>query len=280
MPIFKGTIIFAGPAHGWTESYLLNNAEEDYTGSMTKLRSLGTLRARLLGESCRLIGLRISQEGVRYDALSQAVNYPSGRGPYLPGWPSDAPDAALLIRCEDILRRRHKNIFLRGIPDDLDQQFGQYTPLLVPGWSEAFSAWQLQLTSDQWGWSGGVAAGANRSPIQSITSPGGGRVLITTFGPLVPAGLVGSGISVRGSGINKPGVSVLNSQMVVTVITQNSFLTNQPYAFFVGSSGGFLSWSAKEFVGIRDTKPLRIVTRRVGAPLLASRGRRKTRAKG
>jgi hypothetical protein len=274
MALFKCTMIFDGPKHGWTESHWNNFASADYGAMMTDFKVRAIDRAACMGKECSIIGLRVSQEGIRNDAWSISVSY---RG--ASQWTCDEPDASLLIRFSDLALRRHKNLFMRGIPDDIDVNFGQYSPVAA-GFNVAINTYLEGLFNSNYGWYGTPIAGPNRSNINQYTQLENGHIRFVTELPIQGALAVGTKITIHGTGINKPNKSVLNSAMVVNIFAATTYETVMPYGVLPYTGGGILSYTPLEFIDYQVGYPQRIVTRRVGAPLLASRGRARVRAKG
>lgn len=276
--VFKSTMIFEGRAHGWSETWWQERTSNSYFAAMVQLESLAIARAALLADPCRIIGLRVSIEGIAYDAYSVGANL---TGPTQSS--ADEPDAAILLRGRDLAAKRFKNCYLRGHPDVVDERFGVYVPAAAPGFPAAMAAYRDTLAgvASVWGWWGTVNTGRAWRLITGIAQvPNTDLITITTFGNLVPPELVGRTTVVRGSGINKPGKSILNSQMVVTVVGVNQFTTTTPYGILPWLGNGRLNWNDHEFIKLGSVSDLRIVTRRVGAPLLSSRGHARRRAKG
>ena len=70
MPVFKGTMIFSGPQHGWTESWWTNWPNNDYNAVMANLQKVAIRRNEMLSNQTNLIGLRVSIEGLKNDGFA------------------------------------------------------------------------------------------------------------------------------------------------------------------------------------------------------------------
>lgn len=274
--IFKCTQIFQGPQHGWEETWWILEPTDDYQKVMDRLQELCGFRAKLLGKQAKIIGQRVSAEGIVADAIARATVYPGNEE-----FDCDEPDAALLFRVENGPRTKHKNCYLRGIPDVIDEQFGVYNP--VPGgFGGLVNEWKTCLQQRGWGWYGTPNGGRIKIFLlqPGYESVGNNRIKFTLAAPLVIPGGAPPQFAVRFAGINKPAKSNLNSQVIVTQDDATHVTTILPYGVLPWVSGGWLNYNSKNFIGVAQGAALRIVTRRVGAPLLVSRGRGRVRAKG
>lgn len=277
MPVFKVTMIFSGPQHGWTESWWNNWPNNDYNAMMADLNKLALNRQQLLSNQTTIIGLRVSLEGLKNDGFAKYVSYDVGNTS--PACDSDEPDACVVAHAYDNNYARKKAVYLRGIPDAIDIQFGRL--VIDPcDWGKNFARYLAKITSG-YGWMGRPAVGPTRRNVTGYTvDVNTGQVIVTFDGNLFGATPVGTHVVVTINGINKPAKSVLSGQIIGFVDAANTFRTELPIAVFPYGSGGHGLYAPPEFIPAFDMSLSRIGTRRVGAPLLASRGRGRARAKG
>jgi hypothetical protein len=277
MPVFKGTMIFKGPQHGWTESWWNLWPNTDYNAVMVALLRLATARNELLSNQTEIIGLRVSQEGLKNDGFSKYVALDTTA--QSPACDSDEPDACVVAHAYDANYARKKAVFLRGIPDAIDIQFGKLT--IDPcNWGKAFEAYLKKIVQG-WGWMGRPAAGPTRKNVTGYTvDPDTKQIIVTFDGALFGVTPLNTPVTVTINGINKPAKSALSGQVIGFVDAANIFRSQFPIALFPYQSGGHGLYAPPEFVAATDMTLSRIGTRRVGAPLLASRGRGRARAKG
>ncbi len=274
--IFKCTMFFNGPKHGWSETHWYSSPNSAYPPVMLTLETLATRRAPLMGKECSIIGLRVSIENpIRNDAMSRDLEGFVGYS----GYTADEPDAALLLRASDPSFAKHKQIYLRGIPDAIDVNFGTYDPSLA-GWDVRLQAYEDYLVNQLFGWLGVIGSGPVKANLTGYTQGVTGQVTVNVATDLFPLGLIGTNVIARGAKINTPQKSVLNNQQVYTVLSARSAITTQPIGVLPYTHGGYLSYTPLEFWKYADVRARRIVSRRVGSPLLSSRGRSKVRSKG
>jgi len=278
--IFKTTFFFDGPKHGWSETHWQSQSALDYNTAMTAAQFLANARGAILAKPCSLIGIRVSQENpVKNDANSiDYVVLPSSQVVVS----ADEPDAAVLVRMQDPAFAKHKQMYMRGIPDDIDIDFGVLTVAAEPNWQVLFEAWVARITAlgGVWGWYGASGPVPNKVPITGYTQNAVGQVVINLAAPLFPVGLIGTYVSCRGSKINTPARSVLNLPQVYLINSTTQCTSSQPLGVLAYTHNGFLTFNTLGFYKYASATPRRIVTRRVGAPLLSSRGRGKVRPKG
>lgn len=276
MSVFKSTMIFDGPKHGWTESYYQDVASNSYTVALSNLEALADRRSPMLGRQCRIIGGRVSRVDRKNDGLSGELNLV---GPS--GCDSDEPDACLVVIYRDPDNARHKITFMRGIPDAIDVQFGQFVDTECD-FRAKFQTFANYISSPlrTWGWYGRPLIGPTRSDITGYTVLPSNQVTINFAGNLFAGVPLGTRVTINVSGVNTPAKSVLSGQVVVIVDAVNAATTFVPLAVFPYSHGGVALYAPSEFIPIRSATPVRIGTRRVGAPLLSSRGRARVRGKG
>lgn len=276
MPIYRGTIIFSGPNHGWTESYSRNDPSENYVDIMNHLIELAGRRWPLLGAQCSITALRVSRVDRKNDGFTQNFERPGTSQ-----CDSDEPDACLVVQCHDANFGRRKTIFLRGIPDEIDVRFGQFVSAPC-NFELLFNNFvtQLRLVPGAWGWIGRPLSGPRRANMVGYATLAGQVGLITFDFPIFNGEPVGAKVLVTFGGVNTPAKSTLVGQQVCIVDSNTTCHLAIPLAAFPYSNGGHGLFIPSEHIAIRGVTISRIGTRRVGAPLLASRGRQRARGRG
>ncbi|OWY59460.1 hypothetical protein B7486_74450, partial [cyanobacterium TDX16] len=120
MATHKVTWFFEGPEHGWTESLWLVTGLA-HADTLKAARNLALRRVMLLGMECKIKATRISTEGAGPDALLDYEEHkPDNQEP------AAHPDVGVLIRCNNVGDTRWKHIFLRGIWDRVEDNYGNY----------------------------------------------------------------------------------------------------------------------------------------------------------
>ncbi|MBN9118701.1 MAG: hypothetical protein J0I06_06015 [Planctomycetes bacterium] len=279
--LFKVTYVFEGQGRGWTESYWLSASYDEHEKAEGPTDRLAKLRANLLGLEARIKAFRISKESegpdsylVYRDYFSEKINIPGVDNGGNITTSAAMPDVAVLLRCMDSLKRRHKFVFLRGIPDRVETKNGQYTKDVV--YDGLMKAFVKGLAAEQWGW-WGVKQATKKSKIKivSVTKSETSLVTFTFAENIFPAPLVGKVTRVRITGVNKK--SAYNGTHLVRVNDATQCQTVNPLGVGPYYFGGVGAWTENEFVAIGSALDQKIVSRKAGAPLLESRGRQPAR---
>jgi hypothetical protein len=270
--IVKATLFFQTGSFGWTESFLWDGqTTNDLNPHMASLQILAQKRAALLGAQSFIKAERVSFEtdlaGLPVNGDSVLV-YSRYNGASTPQ--SDDPDARVLVTMRNLVAAKRRNMFLGGIWDDVNGLGGFYLPG-TPGWQTAFNSWSAAMLARQIGWwSYGRVAEANVSGY--IDDPDSGIVIVTLDDGIFGAGPY-SKQRVRIAGVNVR--SPLNGSWVGTPTAVASFQLDKPLALLPYVAGGTLRTYARVFEAAASIDGQKIVTRRAGAPLLQSRGRRR-----
>jgi len=277
MATHKVTWFFAGTTWGWTESLWYNSTDNNHRTTLLAANNVAAARAELLGKECKIFATRVSTEGVSPDALLRYQDWTptfkkNSKGD-ITEQETDHEDAALLIRCSNNDDRKHKFIFLRGIWDAIDVNHGKYDPTVFD-WGRRMTAYLTTITNKQWGWVGVVNKTA-KVPVTGYTADADDRITFTLGRNLFPVDAIGQRGRVRFGGIN--GTSVLNGLQIVDIISQTSCRTAKAIGAGTYRFGGLASYATYDFIGIKFSDDQKIVERKVGAPLLQSRGRLKNR---
>lgn len=270
--IVKATLFFQTNSFGWTESFLWDGVnEQNLNVHMASLQIIAQKRAALLGKSSFIKAERVSLETGDTgqprlgDSILQYVRY---NGASVPD--SDEPDAAVLVTMRNLVAQHRRNMFLRGIWDDVDGQGGFYLPS-VSGWQSAFNSWAAAMLAKQAGW-WHYEKSAGFDVDTYTVAPATGYVTITVLGDAFGDGPY-SKIRVRLSGVNVK--SAINGQWVGTPVSNSQIILEKPMALLPYTGGGVLYTYTRSLDVAASLDAQKIVTRRAGSPLLQSRGRRR-----
>ena len=270
--VVKATLVFQTQSFGWSESFLWDGVnEQNLNVHMQSLQIIAQKRAALLGKNSFIKAERVSLEtgpdGLPRvgDSILQYIRY---NGASMPD--SDEPDAAVLVTMRNLVAAKRRNMFMRGIWDDIDGQGGFYLPF-VTGWQSAFNSWAAAMLARQAGWwSYTKSAGFDVSTY--VVAPTTGYVTITVLGDAFGDGPYGK-IRVRLAGVNVR--SALNGSWIGTPVSNSQIILEKPLALLPHTGGGTLFTYTRALEVAASLDAQKIVTRRAGAPLLQSRGRRR-----
>jgi len=141
MALFRTTWFFKVNNYGWTENF--HHMGSDYPTVRVACDALSAFRKSILGSNAQLVGVRISDDEVFRD--SEFRQNPPIFGPGT--WPtaSDPAFTSLLTRWDSgqVIR---KNLFLRGVPDELVEQGAWVND---PLWATRWSAFRGAVISNQ-----------------------------------------------------------------------------------------------------------------------------------
>jgi hypothetical protein len=169
---------------------------------------------------------------------------------------------------------RRRNMFLRGIWDDVNGAGGFYLPATA-GWQSAFNNWAASMLARQAGWwHANKQPGINLTTYECMQDTGFVKV---TLAAAIPGFVANQVMQVRFQGVNAG--SPLNGMHLVRVIDATHVWLEKPLALIAYQFGGKMFTYQRTFEAATTIDAQKIVTRRAGAPLLQSRGRRKGAAK-
>lgn len=270
--IVKATLVFQTNSFGWSESFLWDGVnEQNLNVHMQSLQIIAQKRSQLLGSQSFVKAERVSLEtdgaGLPRvgDSILQYIRY---NGPGM--GTSDEPDAAVLVTMRNLVAAKRRNMFLRGIWDDVDNQGGFYLPSIA-GWQSAFNSWSAAMLARQAGWWSYTKSAPFDVDTYAV-NPTTGYVTITVLGDAFGDGPYGK-IRVRLAGVNVK--SALNGSWVGTPVSNSQIILEKPIALLPYTGGGQLFTYTRALEVAASIDAQKIVTRRAGAPLLQSRGRRR-----
>lgn len=178
-------------AHGWSES--IYNTGFDTQGVYTRALALVDKRLDILGREAELIALRVANDDPQRDSALKSFAPGDGQGQYPPAADNnntDFSDTSLLVLLYATSKKKGR-LFLRGIPDDVCNNAGQYTP--PPFFVNKFQTWAIALAGEGSWAVRTFAPPAAKVPITTIDqSQLTGTATIVTGAPnlLVPGDLV------------------------------------------------------------------------------------------
>jgi len=130
--IVKATLFFQTNSFGWTESFFWQILSNDLTPQMASLQVIAQKRAALLGAQSFVKAERVSFEfdgdglPVTGDSFLQYNRYNGATVPQ-----ADDPDTGVLVTQRNLVAARRRNMFLRGIWDDVNGAGGFYLPTIA-----------------------------------------------------------------------------------------------------------------------------------------------------
>lgn len=278
--VHKVTWFFKGRTFGWTESLWFLSQSGNLVDTFAAAQIVAAVRADLLGIEASIFAIRCSQQNAGPDAILRYVNFtPTFKGATngVPAQPVEScamEDTALLVRCENGQDTKWKQIFMRGIWDNVETTLGVYQPL-YGDWQRRITAYFNKVQNRNWGWVG-VSAKTAKIDLAGYVINSDNTVTFTVKAPIIPNTIPnGSHVIVRLAGIN--GKSTLNGQQVVVVNSATTFTLVRPIAAVPYRTGGTATLNTYDFIGIATMIDQKIVERKVGAPLLQSRGRQRAK---
>lgn len=273
----KCTLIFEGPQKGWTESLYLEPLTATYSEAVSLTNALGIARARLLGRLCAIKAFRVqvvedaggNKVTRRGDTFQRPIFGSAGNN-------NADSDLCLLADFTDALLTRHKLTYLRGIWDNISENYGAYTPNAQ--WTSYFDTWRDTVVGSGFGWMSRnqVASSNVTGYVQSST----GFVEITCADAIFAALPLNVPLQVQVQGIlSLGGKSTLNGTLLVKPLSGTQIQTVKQIAVLTYVDGGKVTTFAPVMVKTSGIGPEKIVTRETGAPLLESRGRQRDRSR-
>lgn len=268
--ILKGTIVYTGPGRGWTESYYQNRVDNNLVLASNQLREVCNSRVKLLGDGYRIQGWRVSfitnDAGERIRGGSYPIQeeiFPPGNNP-----DGDFSDTSILIEWKNLDATRLKNTYMRGVWDV--EVIGEGAKAKGALYLQYFNDFKAKILQYQYGWYGRVPNTAQVGVLGYLSSATD-VVTITMKANIFDAGTIGKPVLVNFTGINTK--SRINGQQVVIPTSTTACELKKPLAVGPYVNGGFARVLGYEFVPISEGNMARVVSRKTGRPLFASRGR-------
>lgn len=289
MAVLGLNLNFLADKNGWTETYYADFGVAGLGGMYDIAKKLGNLRIALCADPVAITSYSV------HDPLTEGQQ---GRtidfGPYLfaptnVAYGAGDPATSINIAFSNATQKRHRRIYMRGVPDIVVTHFGRLDSVEWGNWSKKFNAlrdYMLGLVNGQlggtnYGWLARKRTTGTRKGV-SYAYPEGSLTPLFTVDQAnyFPEDQVGSKQYVRVSGLND-GESVLNRELIVLVKTRTTFQPVKSIAAFPNTSPGFVQrYNAPDFVPADEIYVERAGSRRPGAPLLSRPGRSKARRRG
>jgi hypothetical protein len=274
----KATWEFAAPQKGWTESLWLEPVTGTFGEATTIVSNTCVPRARLLGTECYIKAFRVQivEDAGGAKVTRRGDNFQNIRFDGDGNEHAAEEDVCLELDFIDSTLTRHKTLFLGGIWDSIESNFGAYTP--SPAWTNALTSWRSLMIASGFGWMARTPSAP--FPITGYVVGADGFIEFTCTGVPFPGGASTVPQAVSISGVQAVGgKSNLNGTLVVVPSANNKCKTTKPRAALPYVTGGALKTFTYAFVKAAAISPEKIRTHERGAPLLESRGRARVRAR-
>lgn len=296
--VVKATTFFGQGGNGWTESYWWQGQSGDAIAQAAALLNITNKRRVLLGAQSSIRAYRVSYEtdgGGNMLLQDSELNYYGQTG--FSTEPSDVADDALLLEWKDATGQRRKFQFMRGLWDASITSGGAFDPNYGT-WNTKFTAWLTALNAPVAGVKAQSVGWIRRTPYQvgiitNYVSDDNGNVVLTLAAPLIIGQLqptltglpLNTPLEATIKGVNNK--STLNGTKLVRVADATHVVLVKPLATLPFRSQGTITFYDRNLIlvgtdptsGLLRIKQQKIVERKVGAPLLESRGRRRVQVR-
>jgi len=275
---FKCTWIFSGNLKGWTETLYHQPTSGQFADTVAAVAVVNPFRAALLGKECEILAERVQQVQDAAGAKVLRTGDTFQNNPIVgnANEPAAAIDVCVEMDFLDSGKTRHKTLFLGGVWDSIESNFGVYQP--TPVWNNTLDSWKNAVITQGFGWLGRVPSAP--FAITSVTQNADGFVDIVTGGNPFPGGASNTPVNVTISGVKtQGGPSQINGSHPVLPTGLNACTTVKQIAILPYVAGGNLHTFTFNFIATAAINPEKIVYHKRGAPLLQSRGRARVRSK-
>lgn len=274
MATYMSTAFFQMGAYGWSESYFRDSNSVTDLAALADFDRAGiwTKRVVALARPAVLTAQRTSFVGVRNDSVLNFIPMLGNAA-----WTAEDPNTAVLCRVGNQDNTRRKNVFMRGVPDDMVINGGQLGG--AAGWQTAAQAFFDEIITGNYGW-----LGIDTRVDIAITGyvKNAQEKIVITLADDPALGLPNStkvtlqGVNV---GVGKP--SVLNGPHPYIVTGPAEVTTAKATAVFpFPGLGGFLRKVVKVLIQAKNVRFQKIDTRKAGKVSYLQVGRAKARPKG
>lgn len=267
MPNYQATMFFECLGHGWSETYYRDAGGETNLEALAEFdrEQLWKKRALCCGSQVTIVAQRTSFTDVLQDSVLNYLPLQVGQ------FDSEDVNTALLVTMAVQDNTRRKNLFMRGIPDNIVVRGGQVDRLFA-AFINAFGAFAGAIVGNNYGWIGSDVKVEHE--VTNYIADVANRLVFTTAGAALPVPPTGNKIRLRGKNIGVGGKSVLNRTAVFIRLGANSCKTNKPTAAFpFPGLGGFLVSRSTAIRTIKNVKIQKVVERKAGKPSFISAGR-------
>lgn len=286
MALFRVKFAFAGKKQGWSEIWVFPTANDLITGqtlNSTVILPIAQARSQMLGREYVLDAYAISKIRLN-DGTPQRGNVKLWSPDLAPSMQSASnagaqPRECLIVQVESADGQRKKNVFMRGIPDDIAIDGGEVNLAGAGGWGSRFNSWSNLMIQAGAGWLQNIPVGEPANVTGYVVNANN-TITIAFDAPLFNLLVAGTRRIIRVSGIN--GKSVLSGEIEVAVVDEDHATTKQSFAVFPYQYGGRarIYQQPKPFISGVFFNPALIRTRDTGRPSYATRGRQPARARG
>lgn len=276
MPVqLKFTTVFSSAeGFGWSEIHYAQSDSDNpnLETQLTNFRNNVCIpRATMLGESCSIVGMRVSYP--RNGAIASFPRREKIAG--ASGRTASDPASSLAILFVDSTATRKRVCHLRGWWDDVafDESYHPESDI-----GQLFTAnlivWKTALLAKPYGWLSKDAATSRAGVGVTYVVGNDGRVTFTLPAPGIPDPGGTRNIEIRFSGFNNRS-SILNRQVLCEWIDATHVKSVRVIGASVMTNPGRYNYRAVSFVGYNNTSSISLGERRMGRPLNRYPGRAK-----
>jgi hypothetical protein len=285
------TFAFNGQAQGWEESFAIQSPDGNLSAVAPLMLQLAQKRAKLLASTYELQVIRCSV--VLDNAGSKVLRQSTLAEPHLKGvqaWAPATPNMCLLVEWSNASDTATKKQYMRGIPAGLGDEgkipdFGSST---AAAWQSNWNAWTSAMVAYPCGWIGTTQTA--KAVINAYeVDPDTAQVTFTLAGSGIPALLTLQGYPQRVY-IKLPGKNPLDGPQTVIGVSATSCFTPHanPAPPLPSGQLGIMTTRGPGFISLAPVTqggpsgsidPQRIISRKTGRPIYASRGRASARVR-
>jgi hypothetical protein len=273
LPITKVTLTFLQGPQGWTENYYIGTTSPDLTAQLSLAETLASKRAAMSGAQTIITYVKVSNESTQRDVLISGSSYYGN-----PSEPSDAPDSAILVKRYAVSNVAISPLYCRGVWDSLITAGGNIN--YASPWISPFNSWTAFITAsgNNLGFTARDPSASKKSLITNIVSNADGTLTITIGAPDWAALTVGANYKAFVSKVL--GAATANGPLTLKILSATTAKSVERIAIFPYTGAGQVSVTVLKFFQYGRTQLERVVERKVGRPLYASRGRQPVRVRG
>lgn len=274
MALYMATAFFQQEGYGWTESYFRDSQEVTDLAALADFdrNNIWNLRAVALAKQASIRAQRASFVTVKGDSVLNNIRIAGNDT-----WESEDANTAVLVRLGNIDNTKRKNVFMRGVPDDMVVNGGRVGN--ATGWKNAADAFFNKIIELSYGWLG-IQTRID-IPVTGYTVNAQQKVVITLDDTPVLAGAVPSKMVLQGVNMGVGQPSVLNgNHPYIKTGTAEVTTAKKTAVFPFPGLGGFLRTLTKDLVLAKNVRYQKIDTRKAGKISGLQAGRSRVKPKG